>query len=207
MKTVHLLCACAIGGLAGTVQASVLVSNLAEPLRSFNMIRDVEWAAQGFETDANPYSLTSIDALIQEIAPAAGAFAELRAADAMGNMDTSAAGLLATFTIPALTSGMVDINTFVPVGAVALAPSTRYFFAMGVVGEGRFDWTYAEGNGQVGPGAFHTYEYSFDGGATWTNFGGDNPFHMRVNVELVPGPAASGLIGLVGLLAARRRRA
>lgn len=78
-----------------------------------------------------------------------------------------------------------------------LDTSTRYFFVLGALGRGSYEWSYAEGNGFVGPGSFSQYEYTFDGGGLWGTFGTDNPFHMQVNVTnptAVPEPGALALL-------------
>ncbi len=156
----------------------VLVSNLTEPQRAINVLDADDWAAQSFETDARTYTLTSIAALVG-VDTGAGVFAELRASDVNGDMDTTPAGLLATFTVPDLT-GPIAPQVFLPESAVALAASTRYYFMLGATSAGQFEWSYAEGNASIGPGFLSQYQYSFDGGQTWTVFGSDNPFHIEV---------------------------
>lgn len=180
-----------LGVLSAAARADVLVSNLAEPERAFNLITPPDWATQSFVTDEFAHMLSSIEAIVgNEIGPS-GAIAELRASDLDGNMVETPDGVLATFTVPDLT-GPRSARAFVPDGSVSLEPATRYYFVLGASIDGTFEWSYAEGNGQVGPGALAQYEYSFDAGKTWTLFGTDNPFHMQVNVDNAPPPACEG---------------
>ena len=77
---------------------------------------------------------------------------------------------------------------------------------MGVSGPGSFEWSYAEGNGQIGPGLLAQYQYSFDGGGLWSDFGADNPFHTEVRVLPEPGVGVALVAGtaVLGLLSRRR---
>lgn len=180
-----------LGTITMAARADVLVSNLAEPERAFNVIAPSDWATQSFDTDEFAHMLSSIEAIVgNEIGPS-GAFAQLRASDLNGNMVETPDGVLATFTVPDLT-GPRSARAFIPDGSVMLEPATRYYFVLGASIDGTFEWSYAEGNGQVGPGTLAQYEYSFDAGKTWTIFGSDNPFHMAVNVDAVPPPACEG---------------
>jgi hypothetical protein len=169
-----------LGVMAAGAWADVLVSNLAEPTRDYNYLNASLWAAQSFETDGSAYTLTSIVAIAGGDT-GASAFAELRASDINGDMDTSPLGLLATFTVPDV-SGPRSPQVFLPDSAVLLAAGTRYYFLFGALGPGEVEWSYAEGNGQVGTGSLSQYQYSFDGGQTWASFGIKNPFHVEVEV-------------------------
>jgi len=174
--------------LVCTARADVVVSNLDEPERDKNVLSTTDWAAQAFVTGPNRYFLTSVEAITGNSGDLVDGFAQLRASDADGAMDTSEAGLLATFALPDL-SGPLSAQMFLPDVTVELARGTQYYFVLGVSGGGTFEWSYAEGNGQTGPGSLAQYEYTFDGGATWGTFGSDNPFHIAVNGDLVPCPA------------------
>jgi hypothetical protein len=189
--------------------AGILISNLAEPERDFNTLDGMLWAAQSFEADASGYALTSILAIVGGASGSSGAFAQLRGATATGEMDTSASGLLTTFVVPAL-EGPRSARTFTPASSLTLSPLTRYYFMLGATGPGSFEWSYAEGNGSIGPGTFGPYEYSFDGGTTWGSFGADNPFRMQVDVTPAAVPEASTAVlllsGGVAMLVLRRVR-
>jgi hypothetical protein len=196
--------------LASPARAGILVSNLAEPERAFNILDSKVWASQGFQTDANGYTLTDIKAIVGDVSGSAGAFAQIRGSTASGDMDSSAAGLLATFTVPSLT-GPHSARTFTPASVVILAPSTRYYFELGATGTGSFEWSYAQGNGSTGPGSFSQYEYSFDGGGTFASFGTADPFHLQVDVTpsaaVVPEPSSITLLlsGGLAVMFIRRR--
>ena len=198
-------------------RADVLISNLSEPFRGASPIGNNPnpvpppddliwyWAAQSFLPDANSYSLVSIDAIVGDgsSAPAPVVVAELHS-DNSGLVGS----LITSFTAPSV-AGAQSVRTFVPDNPVPLSPSTKYWFVLGsqAPGDGTFLWSYAEGNGSVGPGALDNYNYSTDSGGTWSNFGSDNPFYLQVNVTAVPEPGAVLLISVgLAFVAARFRR-
>ena len=185
-----------IANLTNTASAqSVLVSNLAEPVRDASAIGNNPnpvpppppnepvwyWAGQSFLPDNSSYSLVSIDAIVGDgsTSPSPVVVAELH------NDDNGTIGsLITSFTAPDV-SGAQSIRTFLPDNPVTLAASTKYWFVLGsqAPGDGTYFWSYAEGNGAVGLGLLDNYNYSTDSGATWTNFGSDNPFFLQVNVQ------------------------
>lgn len=181
--------------------ASVLVSNIDEPVRGTTAVAGDLWAAQAFQNDGTASQLTSIRTILGEATGAPDAFAELRLGSTTG-------AIVATFALPGLT-GASSARTLTPLGAVMLAPNATYLLIMGVHGGGSFGWSYAEGNAFTGTGFFHQYEYSFDQAGTWTNYGGDNPYLMEVNVAaaVVPEPASWALlIAGFGAIGAGKRR-
>ncbi|MBL8773944.1 MAG: PEPxxWA-CTERM sorting domain-containing protein [Phenylobacterium sp.] len=199
MRPAHLAFA-AVLAAAPAARADVLLSNLAEDLRSTSPLSDALWAAQAFTNDGESHVLTSIRAVVGDASGDPDAFAELRAGSPTG-------ALLTTFALPAL-GGALGVRSFTPLVSVTLDPGETYVFVLGVTGGG-FGWSYAEGNGQVGTGSFGAYYYSEMQGADWTNFGGDNPFFMEVNVSgAVPEPAAWALmiLGFSATGAMLRRR-
>jgi hypothetical protein len=188
MLTRSFVAALCFAALASTLRAQVIVSNLAEPARAVNVLNGTDWAAQSFETDARRYFLTSIDVITGEDTGDAAAFAELRSADVNGDLDGEPGALQATFTVPDL-FGPLAVRTFVPDRVVVLQRNHRYYFVFGGIGDGPINWSYAEGNGQTGPGALSQYQYTYDGAATWINFGTDNPFHIAVKGDEIPCPS------------------
>ncbi|MFO0690071.1 MAG: choice-of-anchor R domain-containing protein [Myxococcota bacterium] len=187
------------------VDEFVLVSNVTEPVRSYNTIDASLWAAQSFETDPQTYALTSIRTLVGDEVGSSGAFAELRASLPTGEMDTSPAGLIDTLVVPDLT-GPRALRTFLPTAPIPLAPSTRYHLLLGASGPGSFEWSYAEGNGQMGPGTLSQYQYTFDGGGLWSIFGSENPFHVEVRALPEPGLGWMIAFGLAAIAARERGR-
>lgn len=186
--------------------AVVLLSNLDEPVRNHSDISSAGWAAQGFWTDANAYRLDSIRIIGGNQTGPTSPFAELRNADANGNMFIAP---ISTFEVPSM-GDPISEREFTPHSIVILAPMTKYFFLLGnsTTGVESFEWAYAEGNGSVGPGTFDHYEYTFNGGLTWIPTGFENPFFLQVNVSPVPEPASvlALLAGGFGVLARRRRK-
>lgn len=184
--------------------ASVLLTNLGEPVRGTTALAGDLWAAQSFQNDGSASQLVSIRTMMGAADGSPDAFAELR-------QGSSSGAVLATFAMPGL-AGAISARTLSPLGSVLLAPNATYFLIMGVRGAGSFGWSYAEGNASAGTGFFQNYEYSFDQAASWTNYGSDNPYLMEVNVAggIVPEPAVWALMiagfGLVGA-AMRRTRA
>lgn len=183
--------------------ATVLLSNLGEPVRGTTIVDGSFWAAQGFSSDGSASTLQSIRTVLGGAMDNPSAFAELRVGSTSGTVVT-------TFAIPSL-AGAGSVRTLTPLGATALAPNATYYLVLGVNGGGSFGWNYAEGNASTGPGSFANYEYSTDQGASWTNFGGDNPYLMEVNVlaEGVPEPTSWALLilgfGAIGATLRRRR--
>jgi len=151
------------------------------------------------------YTLVSIDAIVGDgsVSPSPAVIAELRN-DNAGDVGS----LITTFTTPDV-SGAPSARTFLPNNTVTLLANTTYWFVLGVSNpsDGTFFWSYAEGNGSAGPGSLLSFAYSNDSGATWVNFGSDNPFFVRVNV--VPEPGSAAVLGALstafGLSRLRRR--
>jgi hypothetical protein len=206
--------------LSAAARADVLVSNLSEPSSDRSPIGNNPnpadppegpgapwyWGAQSFLPDNNSYSLISIEAIVGDgsSSPAPVVVAELRN-DSAGLVGS----LITTLTAPSV-SGAQSARTFLPDNPVTLLANTPYWFVLGsqAPGDGTYFWSYALGNGAVGPGSFANYNYSEDSGATWANFGSDNPLYLQVNVRAVPEPCSSSLllIGSVGMLRRCRRR-
>lgn len=159
--------------------ADVLIDNLAEPVRSTTEVSGGLWASQGFGTDDQAYTLDSITVIAGMLDGEANPVAELRVGTPDGHPDTSAEGLLTTLTVPDLTGDLGE-RTLTPDQSVLLLANTRYFLILGAAGNGTFGWTYANSNTWLGNGHFANYEYSDDMGATWTDFGNDFPYFMRV---------------------------
>lgn len=167
--------------LSQVAAAEVLVSNLAQPTRDTSVLSDQLWAAQSFFNDGVSHTLTSIRTVVGGAAGNPAIFAELRDGSVTGTV-------LTTFSLPSFT-GAFTARNFMPLSSVTLNPDGKYFFILGLAG-GSVGWSYAEGNGQVGPGVMGNFEYSENQGASWADFGFDNPYLMEVNVgSTVPEPA------------------
>jgi hypothetical protein len=184
---------------AGAAYAdSLIVGNLTEPIRAATPIANPQYfAAQSFAPDAS-YDLTTIITLMGNAADA-DAVVELRGSDALGQIDLSASGLIASFTVPDLT-GPAAPRSFTPNAAVILGAGVQYWFVIGV-NSGGLDWFYADSNDYAGPGAILTFADSSDAGASWI-YGSDFPFFIEVRGDAVPEPAPMLLLalGLGGLL-------
>ncbi len=132
-------------------------------------------------TDGNPYVLDTIEAIVGDgtTEPFPAVVAELHGDDS-GLVGT----LIATFTAPDL-SGALTARPFLPDSSVTLSANEKYWFVLGAVNpsDGTFYWGYAEGNGSLGSGALSNFNYSYDSGTTWSDFGSDNPFFLQVNVS------------------------
>jgi|GEM_PF-3985409 len=202
--------------------ADTLFSNLAEPLKSATPIADpatsplppeiaVYWAAQSFIVGSTPFTVTSFEIIAGESIGSLSAFAELRKADApgiFGEIDFSAGGLVDTLTVPDLT-GANGVRSFSLSGPVALDPSTKYWLVIGN-STGAFEWGYALGNGQTGPGTIFNYADSDDVGATWIYRSNDDPYFIQATgfFPSVPEPTGALLAGggLLGMLVMSRHR-
>jgi hypothetical protein len=152
-----------IGASAATSFADVIVSNLAEPLRSSTPIGNNPnpvptpeltpwyWAAQSFVTDENEYQLQSVEAIVGDGSddPAPVVVAELRA-----DNDGEVGALITTLSAPVV-SGPPAARTFIPDASVTLQPHTAYWVLLGVEspGDGTFFWSYAYTNDTTGPGS------------------------------------------------------
>ncbi len=188
-------------------EATVLLSNLAEPTRDATDISLEQWAAQAFITDGTSHDLSWIDVLLGNLSESPTILAELHADDG----SSSVGSLLTTFVIPSIPATDPELRRLIPVSAIALSPNTTYWVVFGALGQGSFGWSYAEGNASTGPGSFGSYGYSLDAGATWENFGVDNPYKMEIEVSgtsVVPEPASVLLLftGFCAALASGSRR-
>jgi hypothetical protein len=201
--------------MTSTSDASmILVSNLSEPIRGASPIGNggainegPTWAAQSFVTDGNSYTLDSILAKVGNGAGSPAVVARLH--DDSGSLVGT---LIETLTPPGVAGAPSD-RIFLPDGPVNLSALTKYWFVLGTSNSGTFDWLYAEGNGQIGPGFLDSYSYSDDSGASWSNPGSDNPFFLEVNVsdsvEAVPEPGTFALAAIsacgLGFVGKRRK--
>lgn len=214
-KTLSRVCVSfAIACFAPLLQATILVSNMAEPLRDVTQIQQdpdllaippipLPWAAQSFNTDHHTYTLTSVVALLGGRVADPTVVAELR-----NDSGTQLPGaLITTVSLGAVSTGATTPTTLTPVSAVNLVANTQYWLVLGALGGGSYKLEYAEGNQQTGVGSFGNYAYSDDRGANWTNFGIDNPYKLEVNVAPVPlsGVGACFALGSIGMAALRRR--
>ncbi len=170
--------------LAPAVFADPLIDNLAEPTRDASTLSGIEpdllWGAQSFVSPSS-LRLRTIEVPLGNAFESPEVVAQLRS-----GLDPSGP-LLASFAVPALSASGIDILTLTPDADVQLEPGETYWLLLGPAAGGSFQWAYAEGNNFLGIGSFGNYNYSTDAGATWTNYGSDNPFKVRVNVEPPPG--------------------
>jgi hypothetical protein len=166
----------------GVASAQTLIDNLGEKTRGASVMggtakSDWVWAAQSFGTPT-AYSLVSIDAIMGNRAGSATPVFELR----VGADPTGPAA--AVFSAPELSETSLEVVTLVPDVAVTLEPGEMYWLVVASPPspvEGSFQWAYAQGNNLIGPGFFGSYFYSNDD-VEWFDFGGDNPYQLRVNV-------------------------
>ncbi len=134
------------------------------------------WAAQAFLPDNASYFVDNIQVILSEVDPSSIVVMELRSGAI--SPDT----LLTTLSPSSLPVGGDEVITLTPDSPVTLVPCQVYWLVMGVQDPGFYKWNYAEGNIWNGPGAFGTYSYSYDSGASWIISGGENPYQMRIEV-------------------------
>jgi hypothetical protein len=171
---------------AGAAVAQPLINNIAEPTRDATLLRhskaDWAWASQSFGGPATgSFALLSIDTLLGDAVGGPTPIVELRAGD-----DPSGPAI-AVFALPPLAESGLEVVTLTPDTSVTIEPGVLYWLVIGAGDTGSLRWAYAEGNNMEGPGFFGSYFYS-DDDAEWINFGGDNPYQLRVNVTPVPPP-------------------
>lgn len=182
--------------------AVVLVDNLSEPIRDVTTVDASLWAAQSFSTDAQAYTLDSIEVLLGSRSGDALVIAQLRA-DAAGLPGAA----LVSFSPAAGTSPpSAGAPSLLPGAGLSLAANGIYWVVFGTDTDGSFGWAYAEGNNASGVGALGNYAYSADQGATWSAANSDNPYNLRVTVSAVPElPIAMTLFaGMLALTMLRR---
>jgi hypothetical protein len=167
---------------AGFACGDVLVDNLDQEIRGTTLLGavapDAIWAAQGF-SGPRWVSLDSIEVYLGLASGEPDAVIELRANGPFGGPDGA---LVASFAVPALGSGPVQVEALVPDRFVLLRPERTYWLVMGVVSQGVFGWSYSRTNAWAGPGTIGNYTYSEDTGVTWGPQGSENPYLMRINV-------------------------
>lgn len=189
---------------ASTAGATDLVNNLDQPTRSMNVLPTDGWAAQSFATDGASYALSSVQVLLGNLTGAPSIVAELHTGDAFNPGAT-----LAAFSIAGVPIGSPAPVTLTPIRSVTLNAGTNYWLVLGASTlAGTFTWSYAQGNVTTGSGSLGNYNYSADSGVTWTNYGSDNPFQLKVDVSPVPFPATAWLFGagFLTLLGALKNR-
>jgi hypothetical protein len=207
----------AAGGLAQHAAASIILSNLpgveanGSSLGSYPGFSSDATKAVGITTGASDLSFVSMQVMIYNV----NASAQLGGgiyADASGRPQVGAP--LAAFTTrslsPIIPASLVTLT--IPGGFTMLA-GTTYWFRL-TSGENLFEmqWQRLEPNtaptaptpGDPDAVTLAGYRFSEDGGATWSNSGVFNG--VSIEADVIPAPGPSALLGLGGLLAARRRR-
>lgn len=176
----------------GAFGETLLVGNLDEPYRADTPIAYPQyWGAQSFLTDADGRLLTSVLAIVGNGMNTPQAVAELRKSEINGEIDTSPAGLLTTFTAPDL-SGPRSVRWFTADSPVVLLTAETYWFVLGSSNEGTYDWSYADTYAFAGLGTLGNFADSSDAGATWTSGGNDFPYFIQVNFETPTGACCRG---------------
>ncbi len=180
--TLLALTSCAALSCAASPPADVqpLIDNLAEPLRGNSLIFDdgVEnlWAAQSFAADRRRYRLESIETILGTAVGPPVVVAELH------DGDEPTGALRTTLSVPALSTAGNEVVALTPDSDVIIERGQALTLILGVANVAEYEWAYADSNNWIGPGTFGNYYYSSDAGATWTNFGADFPYYLRVNV-------------------------
>jgi hypothetical protein len=198
--------AAVLGVLAApAAHATVLVSNLAEPVGPTTLMEVNLWASQSFVVDGSNWTLTDITTVVGDLTGDPSIVAEL-------HDGTETGAVLTTFALPSF-AGPTSARVFTPLSNVTLNAGGTYWFTLRNIGSGSYGWTYAVGNGQTGTGSLGAYSYSDDQGGTWgvcCGSGTDNPYLFEVNVrpQAVPEPAAWALMilgfGAAGAVLRRR---
>jgi hypothetical protein len=195
----------ALAAAPAAANATVLVSNLAEPVGPTTLMEVNLWASQSFVVDGSNWTLTDITTVVGDLTGDPSIVAEL-------HDGTETGAILTTFALPSF-AGPTSARTFTPLSAVTLNAGGTYWFTLRNTGSGSYGWTYALGNGQTGTGSLGAYSYSDDQGATWgvcCGSGTDNPYLFEVNVRpvAVPEPASWALmiLGFAAAGSALRRR-
>lgn len=170
------VCACVLSLAALPIAAEPLIDNMAEPTRDQTVLSVAPplWAAQSFSSPTW-FEIDSIDLLLGNAVGEPDAFAEIRV-----GLDPTGP-VIATLTVPPVPTGaLADWALFIG-EPITMAPGELYWLVVGPATTGSFDWGYAFGNMWQGIGSLQNYSYSEDLGATWVDFGGDNPYQVRIS--------------------------
>lgn len=181
-----MLASAAISALSGAARADVIVSNMAEPTRAATLLGTSApaelWAAQAFFPDTY-YVLDTIDVLLGASIGNPDVVARLTVGP------TPAGPTLTTFSIAPVSTGAANAVRLVPNSLVSLRRNAAYWVIVGPASTGTLEWSYSEGNGQIGPGQMGPFTYSEDLGVTWGAQGAENPHQLEARGFPVPCPA------------------
>jgi len=204
------LCALAVLALPSSAGASILYSNLASPnsLSSVSL-SSTAWAANGFTTDGNVYTMSDVIVALEGVARGGSVTVSLynKVGSAPGS-SLATVGAIADSALSTSSFTQQQVNT-----NILLSPNTSYFIVLSGSSAAGVDALWERENGFSGTGvAGQIWATSADGGSTWSPHlvsSDFQPLLMQVDVLATPEPGTvfGALGGLALILMGRRRRA
>jgi MYXO-CTERM domain-containing protein len=202
----------AVGWGSPAAEAGLIVSNLGV-MEAGQADASANYQGQKFTMGGVSHKLIEVVARVGGLTgSSAGVTATLYGHDAVNDLPDGT--VLTTFVLPDLTAAVAD-QVFTPViSNVTLAANTSYWFVFGQTAVAPaatdLDWTYMTGGAVVGPGAtIDARNLDWMPGAAIGDINKaypDEPFSLAINAVVPePGSLALAVVGLVGLLAHRRR--
>ncbi len=201
-----MIAAASLSMLAGQALGTVVILGNMPPANDGTQsatLNDLRIKAIQFTMPAGPgYFLHQVVLRLRGYDPAETPLVQIRDDAGTGS---PGAGVVTTLLMPTGLGSVIANYTATPPGTVILAGGATYWLYVGGPAGQAFDWMASSpGIVPTGVATYGLNRFTTNGGSSWTASTIINTFQI-VGKE-VPAPGALALLGLGGLMAARRRR-